>query len=275
MVDYARETVAKLQEILKSRQLPTSGKKAELIERLRAADQAAEASGTHTHSSGISSPSSQLTYPAEAEAAPPAPAVTSAPPQQTPETIVQKPTAPESGPADTTETVTESVAQPAAGDAASTTDATLAASASYSLQLPTSNIDDELAKRKARAARFGTSTETATAEDPSAEQTKALERAKRFGVEQSETAIGKLDGALSNDGPKGRRRGPAKDGEAAANDDPGLLRRGRGGRFRGRGRSRREGSAGARPTGVDKRSALSSVDRAAAEARKQRFAQQG
>lgn len=46
MVDYARETVAKLQEILKARSLPTSGKKAELVERLRDADKAAESNGT-------------------------------------------------------------------------------------------------------------------------------------------------------------------------------------------------------------------------------------
>jgi SAP domain-containing ribonucleoprotein len=48
MVDYSRETVAKLQEILKSRQLPSSGKKAELVARLQEADKAAETNGTPT-----------------------------------------------------------------------------------------------------------------------------------------------------------------------------------------------------------------------------------
>lgn len=61
MVDYARETVAKLQEILKSRSLPTSGKKADLIERLREADKAAEANGTSAPLSDLLSPSEFLT----------------------------------------------------------------------------------------------------------------------------------------------------------------------------------------------------------------------
>jgi SAP domain-containing ribonucleoprotein len=46
MVDYASQTVPKLQELLKSRQLSHTGKKAELIERLNEADKAAEANGT-------------------------------------------------------------------------------------------------------------------------------------------------------------------------------------------------------------------------------------
>lgn len=46
MVDYSSQTVSKLQELLKSRQLPSSGKKAELIERLKEADKVAEANGT-------------------------------------------------------------------------------------------------------------------------------------------------------------------------------------------------------------------------------------
>lgn len=45
MVDYAKKTVAELQEILKSRSLPHSGKKAELIARLNEADAAAEQPG--------------------------------------------------------------------------------------------------------------------------------------------------------------------------------------------------------------------------------------
>jgi SAP domain-containing ribonucleoprotein len=44
MVDY-KGTVAELQEILKSRGLPTSGKKADLIARLQEADKAAEENG--------------------------------------------------------------------------------------------------------------------------------------------------------------------------------------------------------------------------------------
>ena len=207
----------------------------------------------------------------EAEVAPSAPAATSAPPEQTAETIVQE-AVPESAPA--AEEPTATTGEPAA-DAGTPTDANLAASTSYALHLPNSNVDDEIAKRKARAARFG----TANTEDAAAEtDDKALERAKRFGIQPSDTAVGKLDVALPTEGPKGRRRGPVKEGESApaAYEDPGLLRRGRGGRFRGRGRGRREGSAGARPTGVEKSGGgHNDRDRAAAEARKKRFAAQG
>lgn len=45
MVDYAKKTVAELQEILKSRSLPHSGKKAELIARLNEADSSADQAG--------------------------------------------------------------------------------------------------------------------------------------------------------------------------------------------------------------------------------------
>lgn len=48
MVDYAKKTVAELQEILKTRSLPHSGKKAELIARLNQADQEAEENGMYS-----------------------------------------------------------------------------------------------------------------------------------------------------------------------------------------------------------------------------------
>lgn len=47
MVDYAKKTVAELQEILKSRGLPHTGKKADLIARLNEADIAAEQAGMY------------------------------------------------------------------------------------------------------------------------------------------------------------------------------------------------------------------------------------
>jgi hypothetical protein len=47
MVDYAKKTVAELQEILKSRSLPHTGKKADLIARLNEADTVADQAGMH------------------------------------------------------------------------------------------------------------------------------------------------------------------------------------------------------------------------------------
>ena len=46
MVDYSKKTVAELTEILKSRSLSHSGKKADLVARLNEADKAAEENGT-------------------------------------------------------------------------------------------------------------------------------------------------------------------------------------------------------------------------------------
>ena len=45
MVDYAKKTVAELQEILRSRSLQHTGKKADLIARLNEADAAAQQVG--------------------------------------------------------------------------------------------------------------------------------------------------------------------------------------------------------------------------------------
>jgi len=45
MAEYSKKTVADLTEILKSRGLPASGKKADLIARLSEADKAAETTG--------------------------------------------------------------------------------------------------------------------------------------------------------------------------------------------------------------------------------------
>lgn len=134
-----------------------------------------------------------------------------------------------------------------------------------------------MAKRKARAERFGTS--AAPGANGDAEESKeddaqkALERAKRFG--NSENAVGKLDMALSQERERGLKRkgGAERDVEM---DDPGLLRRGRGrGGFRGRRRGvGGPGGRGGRPDGVRKEGLAysSDRDRSAAEARKKRFA---
>lgn len=141
-----------------------------------------------------------------------------------------------------------------------------------------------MAKRKARAERFGTGnaaangTGAAGTENADDEAERALERAKRFGTGQ--TAMGKLDEALSTERERGLRKRGRTD-EDSTLDDSGLRRgfgghgRGRGGRFRGRGgRDNSRRRQGDRPTGVVKGSAAfsSDADRLAAEARKKKFA---
>ncbi|OAP65211.1 hypothetical protein AYL99_01183 [Fonsecaea erecta] len=262
MVDYSKKTVVELVEILKSRSLPHSGKKADLVARLNEAD--AEARENET------------------EKAPPAESTT-AQPAQAPE--------PSAAPAPETTSEAPAAAEPPAAPASvdekespsANTDTALANSASYALNLPQSDVDSEMAKRKARAERFGTSaapangeTGTGTTDD---DAQKALERARRFGTGQ--TAVGKLDEAL----PEERERGPRKRGrteESGAMDDTGLRRtfggrggRGHGGRFRGRGgRDNSRRRTGEKPSGVSKPGGAFSTDadRAAAEARRKKFA---
>ena len=170
-------------------------------------------------------------------------------------------------------------AQPEAIDAATNdAPAPTVEEKNYSINLAASEVDNEMAKRKARAERFGTGgqanadsevTETASADT---DALKALERAKRFGA--GETAIGKLDEALSSErGPRGRKRGAGPVDENSTMDDPGLKRN-----FNRKGglANRKRGGPG-KPTGIGKPSGTpggNDRDRHAAEARKKRFAAQ-
>jgi len=222
-----------------------------------------------------------LTYNTNLEATAPTPAESiSAAPKEAPEPTAQSATE-DSAPTEPTVPATDAevVDSPAAD-----TDTALASSASYALNLPSSEVDSEMAKRKARAERFGTGaaangeTGAAGTEGADSEAQKALDRAKRFGTGQ--TAMGKLDEALPQEPERGsRKRGRAE--ENSAMDDPGLRRgfsgrgRGRGGRFRGRGgRDTSRRRTGEKPSGVVKPGAAFSTeaDRLAAEARRKKFA---
>ena len=213
----------------------------------------------------------------EAEKAPPAES-TSAPPAQIPEPAAAA--APKL--AAENHAPLEHTSEDAQDSPSVNTDTALATSASYALNLPQSEVDSEMAKRKARAERFGTSVPAANAETgESATDTdalKALERAKRFGAGQ--TAMGKLDEALPAERERGSKKRDRTE-ESSAMDDPGLRRgfggrsgQGRGDRLRGRaGRDNSRRRTGDRPAGVSKPSAFTSeADRLAAEARKKKFA---
>lgn len=116
-----------------------------------------------------------------------------------------------------------------------------------------SEVDDEMKKRKARAERFGVQVDT--------ESEKAAERAKRFGTRSDNVGVKGLDEALPMENP--RKRGRSDGGP------------GRGGRRRfNRNRPRDAGSRVRDDGGVRKSSSAFSgeADRAAAEARKKRWA---
>jgi SAP domain-containing ribonucleoprotein len=134
-----------------------------------------------------------------------------------------------------------------------------------------------MAKRKARAERFGTGASVAAdgeAAETDGDAAKAMERAKRFGTGQP--AVGKLDEALPEE--RARKRGRTE-GDSTM-DDPGLRSgfrgrggRGRGGRHGGRGGRNDSRRRGEKPTGVSKSGAFSTdADRLAAEARRKKFA---
>jgi SAP domain-containing ribonucleoprotein len=155
-------------------------------------------------------------------------------------------------------------------EGSATTDSKLATAVDYSIGLNQSSYDDELKKRKARAARFGAPTE-----DLDAEAEKAAERAKRFSTDNAANGgVGKLDEALPMERERRGKRG--RDGETAL-DDPGL-KQGRGGKRRFQGRGGRNDKQGGKPTGVQKAANKtagtfsSEKDRLAAEARKKKFA---
>lgn len=150
------------------------------------------------------------------------------------------------------------------------TDAKLATAVDYSIGLDQSSFEDEMKKRKARAERFGV-----PAEEPDAEARKADERAKRFGTGTAANGgVGKLDEALPVE--RERRGKREREGENGI-EDPGL-RQGRGGKRRFQGRRERNDKRGGKPTGVQKSASKpapafsSERDRAAAEARKKKFA---
>lgn len=255
MTDYAKRTVAELTEILKSKGLPHTGKKADLVARLTEADKAAETtSAPEPTAESAPEPAAEVPPPSDTSTAVPTAPAPSAPPTATHQTD-------STAPAD-----------------APTPDTALAA-ATYKLDLPTSSVDEELKKRQARAARFGIASDEPSAagtETKDTEAQRALERAKRFGTGQ--TAMGKLDEALPMQREKGDRK---RDAEGSAMDDP-ALKGGRGGgkRIRGgrdarpSGGGRQNSNRGERPTGVAKNQPayVSDRDRAAAEARKKKFA---
>lgn len=291
MAEYSKKTVADLQEILKSRGLASSGKKADLIARLTEADKTAESKGKQTSPSfcpaacascndpihpciltSFGEPILTLCLDAEPEpeiepAAEDTGAVEAAVP--TTEEPNVEPTTVQSTDAQTTE-------QSATADAAAPT----IEEKNFALNLAASDVDREMEKRKARAERFKTSQANAEAEanDPTtadAEVLRNLERAKRFGT--GTTAIGMLDSALPSErerGPRGKKRNAGPEEDSATPDDPGLKqsfnRRGRHGRDK-----RRNGTPGAKPTGITKSTPAAysnDKDRQAAEARKKRFA---
>jgi SAP domain-containing ribonucleoprotein len=283
MSDYSKMKNDELSALLKERKLPHTGKKAEMVERLQkddeksgekpaagaedeidwddeADDAAAAPAATTTAQEEAVIPNAETVAKAGGEGQPPNPQavpnqVADIDPAQTNDLTVDPPA----------EDATETSAEPKPEEKKEPTP-------DYSRGLAATNLDEEIEKRKKRALKFGTKFE----DD---EGLKKLERAKKFGEAGPPKG---LDEALPERREKRRRE--------AGGDDASSNKRREGGRDGGREGGRSGGRGGRRdnrPRSRDNRprenntsgggrgaggSWMSEKDRAAAEARKAKFA---
>lgn len=267
--DYSKMKNAELEALLKDRQLPAGGKKADMVARLVEDDQ--QKSATTTAPPAAVDAQAATTSPAAAAIAAGGTATRAPNPVDVPN---------QAQAVDPAATSDLSVAQDTTTSTSAPLDATASAdvataASDFSSHLAPTDVDAEIAKRKARAAKFGIK------EDDS-EAIRALERAKRFGTgmpgeqqagaaaESGSMGMRRLDEALPERRDRKRGRGEQQD----ALEDDGLRRRRGGGRFRGRGGrvEKRQRTDGVAASAGGKASWMSEADQAAAERRKNRFA---
>ncbi|KAJ5595233.1 uncharacterized protein N7459_001441 [Penicillium hispanicum] len=279
--DYSKKTNAELVEILKSRSLAHTGKKAELVARIQQDDEQ-KASATPADATKTDNAEDVIDWDDEVPAEP-------APVKPSTEAganaiaaggkgAVANPVAVPNQKLDTDPATTEELKIESTGTTAGATDTAAAAetetkpAVDYTRGLPASELEEELRKRKARAEKFGIVEDTETAVK---EAEKAVQRAKRFGTggkSETNTSVGVkgLDEALPDE--RSRKR---------SHNDQG----GRGGKRRdiGRNRNRRGDGQQSRNGGGQQASKGSSgqagqqknwseKDISAMEARKKRFA---
>ncbi|KAJ5943632.1 hypothetical protein N7516_003800 [Penicillium verrucosum] len=277
--DYSKKTNAELVEILKTRSLPHTGKKADMVSRLQEDDEA---------------------KPSDASAPAPAAAKTDAPRGQAGEAAiaaggqgaVSNPVAVPNQQLDENPATTEDLKVEATGAVAEPTTQPEAETeqkpaVDYTRGLPQTDLEAELAKRKARAQKFGIVEDDDTALK---EATKQLERAKRFGTgAEAETTpaagVSRLDQALPDERSRKRRNEGRNDnrndqgGRGGKRRDTGAGRnrnrqRGDGNRNRDRGDGNKTNAGVKKPNagGNTAQKSWSEKDNAAMEARKKRFA---
>lgn len=278
MPEYAKMKNAELEALLKERGLPSGGKKADMVDRLTKDDEKKSASGA-TKPAAVNA-EDEIDWDDDGDEAPAAPATTAAP--VTKDATVEKaggdgqPPNPQAVPnqiadIDPAQTDDLTVQPPADGAEAAKEEEKKEPVPDYSRGLAATNLDEEIEKRRKRAEKFGIKID----DD---EGLKKLERAKKFG--ESGPPRG-LDEALPE---RSRKRG------REGNDEPGDNKRrgngrsggrggGRGGRDRRDNRDNREnrGRGDREPRREQGRSNggnswMSEKDRAAAEARKAKWA---
>lgn len=277
--DYGKKTNADLVEILKSRSLAHTGKKADLVARLQEDDAKNAAAPAETKADTAAEDVIDWDDDVPAEAANAATEAGATAIAAGGKGAVANPVAVPNQKLDIDPATTDDLKV----DSTGVTDAAQPGAAAEEVQekpavdytrgLPATELEEELKKRKARAEKFGIVEDHETAVK---EAEKQLSRAKRFGTGAeaeggATVGVHGLDQALPDE--KSRKRGPKDQG-------------GRGGKRRDMGRNRnRNGRGDGRGDGVQKRtgggnaasgrpkSNRNEKDNAAMEARKKRFAQ--
>ncbi|KAL2870628.1 SAP domain-containing protein [Aspergillus lucknowensis] len=262
--DYAKKTNAELVEILKSRGLPHTGKKADMVARLQE-DDTKKAAAPAITDDVIDWEDDEV--PA-AGSAPAKPTVAAAPVEDNASKVEdtkaeegQGANASQEGSEGTVTGTTEPEPQPEEKPAPN-----------YSIGLSVTDLEEELKKRKARAEKFGITEESKAAID---EAERKLQRAKRFGADNetpNATAISRLDQALPE---RSRKRGRGENDQASRGGKRRNFNGRNNQRHRGRGENRNQGQnqvQGQKRSANGVANGWSEKEKAAMEARKKRFA---
>jgi SAP domain-containing ribonucleoprotein len=282
--DYSKKTNAELVEILKARSLPHTGKKADMVTRLQQADETkpadAVAPASTTAAEDVIDWDDEPTEPVQPSTETGAAALAAGGQGAVPNPVAVPNQKLDENPATTDDLKVESTG--AAPEAAAQAEAPVEAkpAVDYTRGLPTTDLEAELAKRKARAEKFGIVEDEETALK---EATKQLERAKRFGTgAEAETGVSRLDQALPDARPRKRQNESREGGRGGKRRDTGRNRGRRDGNRDGnRGDGNRDGNrrdgnktnAGVKkPNAGNTQNKPSEKDIAALEARKKRFA---
>jgi len=258
MSDYSKMKNADLEALLKARNLPHTGKKADLVARLTEDD---------TQKASKAIPEDEIDWDDDDLPAPakPAPATTATPAASAPakkEEAKAQPAAAKAAPAPkadapaTTAKTNGSATEPAAAAAPAEEATTAEPAPSFIAGLNSTSVDDEIEKRRKRIERFRNPNDAASNELAD-EELRKLARMEKF---KDLSIAEKMDAALPER--QKRKRDNADEGARGADKHSGDRRSGRGARGGDRVEKKDAAKQGAW---------MSEADRKAAEARKARF----
>ncbi|KAJ5168424.1 uncharacterized protein N7482_004018 [Penicillium canariense] len=275
--DYSKKTNAELVEILKSRSLPHTGKKAELVARIQQDDEKTSAGAPAEAVKPDAAAEDVIDWDDDvpAESAKPATEAGAHAIAAGGKGAVANPVAVPNQKLDIDPAATNDLKVESTGgaDAAVATEAEKKPAVDYTQGLPATELEAELAKRKKRAEKFGIVEDEETALK---EAEKQLERAKRFGTgggaeASSSVGVKGLDEALPDERSRKRARND-QGGRGGKRRDIGRNRNRRGDGNQNRNGGDNSGNRGTSGQSTQPKKSLNEQDRQAMEARKKRFA---